>query len=159
MRFFLTLTMLIPMVMSSQNWYSEDNKNFNNLSEILTQSFFIEENKQEVIYIKIDDITSNFCVPLSNKLEVKSQSISFIREKELYESLIHNYYDIKYLDINYNIARIGYVQYSESKAVQLVFQKDIYGKWELLKKQITYPQLRYVDFLYKQIKKIKFNKN
>ncbi|WP_160114377.1 hypothetical protein [Aquimarina sp. AU119] len=155
MKFLSIFIMFISLQSYSQNWYTDGNKDYEGLKEILFQSMFIKENKQDTIQIKIDDITANFCVPLNNKIKNSEKSISFIREQELYDNQIHDYYDIKYLEISYNIARIGYVQYSESKAVQIIFQRNIYGKWQLLKKQVTHPQLRYVDFVYKEIKKIK----
>ncbi|MDH7444941.1 hypothetical protein [Aquimarina sp. 2201CG14-23] len=147
----IILFLLINIKFYSQNFFTEGNTEYGNLGEILTKSIIIEENKEDTIYIKLSYISSPLQYATESKFKI-NKNIIFKKEEELYNELIDNYYDFFYLDIDYNIARVGYMQRSKSKVIELIFHRNNIGQWSLIKKSASGMKLKNNDFLWKLIK-------
>lgn len=159
MRLLIILSFFFYLKGYTQNWYTDGNRHYSSIEKILNESFFIKENKEDTLYLKIDDISSNFSYGINrSNLKKDKQEIMFISQKQLYNKLIDDYYDITYFFIDYNIARLQYINRKKNKVYQFLYTRKISGEWKLLEKKIFISRLMNNDYLWHLIRKKKGKK-
>ena len=60
MKAIIYVCLLYTGVLYSQSWYIDSREKNSSLKQILKESFRIEENQEDTIYVKVDDITNHF---------------------------------------------------------------------------------------------------
>ena len=147
------ILVIIPKLIIAQDLQRGLDLDNEDIKEITTKSFFIEKNKEDTIYIKRDFVSHNLKWKRTSKhAEPADRPIIFVPEEYLYNNLIYDYYVVLYVREDYDIVRIGYIQYNTGKLVEIILYKNRQYKWEILKKSVSdIGKIRYRDYVHKLI--------